>query len=163
MRGTSTTCVLLAVSMAMAGARSSRDPQGAEPMSNLAVVKQLHASTPYGQNLLHSPALADGAEWWAAGSRDRLPWAGSWRGRDGIAQFFAVLNRLMDYERFDAEEYIADGNSVAAIVAAAGHAIATGKPFESHIVRVYTFRDGKIVRVRNFYDTAAYERALAAP
>jgi predicted ester cyclase len=25
---------------------------------------------------------------------------------------------------------------------------------------VYTFRDGKIVRVRNFYDTAAYERAL---
>jgi hypothetical protein len=31
---------------------------------------------------------------------------------------------------------------------------------ESHIVRGYSFRGGKIVRVRNFYDTAAYERSL---
>lgn len=131
-------------------------------MTNLEVVKQLHSSRPYSQNLLRSPALADSAEWWAAGSRDRLPWAGTWRGRDGIAQFFEALNRVMDYDRFETEEYITEGGTVVAIIAAGGRAIATGRPFESHIVRVYTFEHGKIVRIRNYYDTAAYEHALAA-
>ncbi len=131
-------------------------------MTNLEIVKQLHSSRPYSQNLLRSPALADTAEWWAAGSRDRLPWAGTWRGRDGIAQFFEALSRVMDYERFEAEEYITEAGIVVAIIAAGGRAIATGRSFESHIVRVYTFENGKIVRIRNYYDTAAYERALEA-
>lgn len=135
---------------------------GSGSMTNLDVVKQLHGSRPYSQNLLRSPALADSAEWWAAGSRDRLPWAGTWRGRDGIAQFFEALNRVMDYERFETEEYITEGGTVVAIIAAGGRAIATGRPFESHIVRVYTFEHGRIVRIRNYYDTAAYERALEA-
>jgi ketosteroid isomerase-like protein len=67
----------------------------------------------------------------------------------------------MDYEKFDVEELISDGDHVVAIITAAGRAIRAGRPFVSHIVRVYAFRGGKIVRVRNFYDTAAYERALA--
>lgn len=49
---------------------------------------------------------------------------------------------------------------VIAIVLAAGRSIRTGRTFESHIVREYSFRGGRIVRVRNFYDTAAYERSL---
>jgi ketosteroid isomerase-like protein len=130
--------------------------------SNRKVVERFHQARPYSCALLASPALADNVEWWAAGSRDRLPWAGSWRGKIGVEEFFRVLNAEMDYERFDAEELISDGDHVIAIVSAAGHAIRTGRPFESHIVREYTFRNGKMVRVRNFYDTAAYERALAA-
>lgn len=30
----------------------------------------------------------------------------------------------------------------------------------SEIVRLYTFRNGKIVRVRNYYDTDSYVRAV---
>ena len=131
-------------------------------MSNLDVVKQIHSVRPYSQSLLRSNALADNAEWWAAGSRDRLPWAGTWHGRDGIAGFFEALNSAMDYDKFAAEEYVADGSAVVAIIAASGRAIPTNRPFESHIVRVYSFDGGKIVRIRNFYDTAAYERALAS-
>lgn len=75
-------------------------------------------------------------------------------------RFFETLNALMDYQRFEAEEYVAQDNTVVAIIAAAGRAIPTDRAFESHIVRLYTFATDKIVRVRNFYDTAAYERAL---
>ena len=122
----------------------------------------LHEARPYSRALLASPALSEDVEWWAAGSRDRLPWAGTWKGRDGIQDFFRALNAEMKYEKFVAEDLISDGDRVLAIVSAGGHAVRSRRPFESLIVREYTFRDGKIVRVRNFYDTAAYERAVGS-
>lgn len=39
---------------------------------------------------------------------------------------------------------------------------ARGGSFASEVVRVYDFRDGKIVRVRSFYDTGAYAWAMQA-
>ena len=129
--------------------------------SNRDIIDQLHKAKPYSRALLASPALAEDVEWWAAGLRETLPWAGTWRGRSGVAEFFRVLDAEMDYQKFDAEELISDSDHVIAVVTASGHAIRTGRPFESHIVREYLFRNGKIIRVRNFYDTAAYERALA--
>lgn len=129
--------------------------------TNRAIIEQLHKARPYSRALLASPALSEDVEWWAAGSRDRLPWAGTWRGKSGVAEFFRVLNAEMDYDKFEPEELISAGDHVIAIVSAAGRAIRTGRSFESHIVREYLFRDGKIVRVRNFYDTASYEHALA--
>lgn len=135
---------------------------GTRTQSNRAVIEELHRQPSYTKALLALPSLADDVEWWAAGSRDRLPWAGTWRGKAGVQEFFRVLNSEMKYEKFQAEELFADGDRVIAIVSAAGRATRTGRPFESHVVREYQFRDGRIVRVRNFYDTAAYERAFAA-
>lgn len=130
--------------------------------SNRRVIETLHQARPYSRALLSSPALAEDVEWWAAGSRERLPWAGTWKGKDGIQEFFRTLNSEMKYEKFVAEDLISDGDRVLAIVSAGGHAVRSGRPFETVIVREYTFREGKIARVRNFYDTAAYERALAS-
>lgn len=130
--------------------------------SNRAIIEELHRQPSYTKALLALPALADDVEWWAAGSRDRLPWAGTWRGKAAVQDFFRVLAREMKYEKFEAEELVAEGDRVIAIVSASGHAVRSGRPFESHVIREYQFRDGRIVRVRNFYDTAAYERALAA-
>jgi len=127
------------------------------------IVKRLHAASPYSKNLLASGLLAPDVEWWAAGPRDRLPWAGTWHGPDGVARFFEVLNSVMEYERFEGEQYLSGGEDVAVVVHAAGYAKQTGRPFESGIVRIYTFRGGKIVRVRNYYDTAAYIDALHPP
>lgn len=128
--------------------------------SNRAIIEELHRQPAYTKALLALPALADDVEWWAAGSRERLPWAGTWQGRAGVQEFFRVLGREMKYEKFAAEELVAEGDRVIALVSASGHAIRSGRPFESHIIREYQFRDGRIIRVRNFYDTAAYERAL---
>jgi len=141
-------------------AKSSPDAGGLPMADPVAIVKQLHAAKAYSKNLLASGLLAPDVEWWAAGPRDRLPWAGTWRGRDGVARFFEALNSVMEYERFEGEQYLSGGEEVAAIVQAAGHAKPTGRPFESAIVRVYTFSGGRIVRVRNYYDTAAYVDAL---
>jgi hypothetical protein len=66
----------------------------------------------------------------------------------GVRRWLAVLNGAMDYERFE-------------LVLGGGKAIATGKPFESEIVRIWTFRGGRAVKVRSYYDTQAYAAALA--
>src|SRR5215203_172989 len=78
--------------------------------------------------------LAPEVEWLVAGSPEVLPWAGVFRGPDGV--------------------------TVIEIVLAGGRARATGSAFESEVVRIWTFRGNEAIRVRSFYDTGAYERAV---
>lgn len=103
---------------------------------------------------------ADDIEWWAAGPREILPWAGTWRGKEEIARWFQVLNGAVTYDRWEAFEYVAQRETVVEFVRGAGTAKATGRRYESDIVRVWTFRDGKLARVRSFYDTAKYVEAM---
>jgi ketosteroid isomerase-like protein len=71
-----------------------------------------------------------------------------------------VLDEHMEYDRFEPVEFFADGETVIEIVLAGGRARATGRSFQSEVVRIWTFHEGKAVRVRSFYDTHAYERAF---
>ncbi len=127
----------------------------------LADVKALHARE--GGLLARSSLfdlVADDVEWYVLGSPDELPWAGTFRGSEGVRRWLEVLDEHMEYERFEPLEFFADGDTVLEIVFAAGHARATGIAFESEVVRIWTFREGKAVRVRSYYDTRAYERAF---
>jgi ketosteroid isomerase-like protein len=104
--------------------------------------------------------VAEEIEWWAAGPPDLLPWAGSFRGQDGIRRWFEALRGAVEYDQFEPQDLIAEGESVVEVIQAAGHARSTGRRFESTIARIWTIRDGKVVRVRSFYDTYAYVSAL---
>ena len=112
------------------------------------------------QRLRDSGLLADTAVWWVAGRREILPFAGTWRGLGGVAEFHRVLDATMRYDKVELEEYLVSGNQVGVMFFGEGVARATGKPFRSEIVRLYTFDGGRIVRVRNFYDTDSYVRAV---
>jgi ketosteroid isomerase-like protein len=104
--------------------------------------------------------LAPDAEWWVSGSPERLPFAGTFRGPEGFDHWRSALSAAVTYERFRVADEIASGDEVVHIIDAAGHANATGRPYASQVVRVFTVRDGRIVRVRSYFDTAAYEAAL---
>lgn len=62
----------------------------------------------------------------------------------------------MAYEGFEAREHFAEDDQVAIVI----RARQSGRPFGSEIVGIYTFRSGRITRVRNYYDTASYAPAL---
>jgi ketosteroid isomerase-like protein len=115
--------------------------------ANFAAVRSLHVGAGLSRDRLWA-LLADDVEWYALGSLDVLPWAGTVRGHEVVRRWLAVLNEAMDYERFE-------------VVLGGGKAVATGKPFESEIVRIWTFRGGRAVKVRSYYDTQAYATALA--
>ncbi len=127
----------------------------------VAAVKALHARE---GGLLERSSLfdlvAENVEWYVLGSPEKLPWAGTFHGPDGVRRWMELLDEHMEYERFEPLEFFADGETVVEIVMAGGRARATGRSFESEVVRIWMFREGKAVRVRSFYDTGAYERAL---
>ena len=104
--------------------------------------------------------LADDAEWWVMGDPTVLPFAGSYRGPDGFAEWRRRLSAAVTYGRFEVIEHIADGDQVVEVIEAAGTANATGRSYESRVVRIFTVRDGRIVRVQSFFDTAEYAKAL---
>jgi ketosteroid isomerase-like protein len=128
--------------------------------ANVAAVRALHVGAGLSRDRLWA-LLADDVEWYALGSPDVLPWAGTVRGHEGVRRWLAVLNEAMDYERFDLVEVVDAGDVVVEVVLGGGKAVATGKPFESEIVRIWTFRGGRAVKVRSYYDTQAYAAALA--
>lgn len=131
------------------------------PSERLAAVQALHGRE--GGLLARSSLfdlVADDVEWYVLGSPDELPWAGTFRGSDGVRRWMEVLDEHMEYERFEPVEFFADRDAVIEIVFAAGRARSTGKAFESEVVRIWTFREGKAVRVRSYYDTGEYARAL---
>ena len=128
----------------------------------LDAVRWIHEGRGIIQRFSDSGALADSVEWIVPGPPETLPFAGTWRGIAGIAEFQRRLEATMRYDRVDLREYVASANNVAAIFIGEGVARATGRPFRSEILRLYTFDSlgAKIVRVRNFYDTNAYVRAV---
>ena len=129
---------------------------------NRDAVRQLHDQDESGR-LRRDPLfelLGENVEWEALGPVDLFPWAGTHRGHDGVRRWFELLNAAMAYERFELLELYADGATVVEVIAAAGKARATGTPFASEVVRIWTFRNGKAVRVRSYYDTHVYAAAL---
>lgn len=129
---------------------------------NLRLIRRLHRGESYSKNLLASGLLTDKTLWWAAGPPEVLPWAGAWRGREKIAQWFKTLDGAMEYDRFEPAESIAEGNKVVILYRAHGRARSTGKEFKSDIVRIYTLSRGRLVEARSYYDTASYAAALGA-
>ncbi|HUP63476.1 MAG TPA: nuclear transport factor 2 family protein [Thermoanaerobaculia bacterium] len=127
---------------------------------HLEAIAFIHGGRSIIQRARESGALADNVEWWVAGPSEILPFAGTWRGIEGVAEFQKKLSETMRYDKVELQRYIVSGDDVAAIFVGEGVARATGKPFRSEIVRLYTFASGKVVRVRNYYDTAAYIKAV---
>src|SRR2546425_9552085 len=59
-------------------------------------------------------------------------------------------------------DWLVKADTVVEFVRASGVAKTTGQHYESDIVRIWTIRDGKVVKVGSFYDTAAYAIAIDA-
>lgn len=138
-----------------------RGQLSAQEQRNFELVRQVHEpGLGLIQRLRDSGLLAQGAEWWVAGPPEILPFAGTWKGLEGVAEFQHHLGQTMRYDRVELQRYLVSGDDVAAIFLGEGIARVTGRPFRSEIVRMYTFRDRKIIRVRNYYDTAAYVAAV---
>ncbi len=94
-----------------------------------------------------------------AGVAPEIPTAKEWRGKAGVAEFFQKLAAQQTFQVFEPREFIAQGNSVVVL----GHyectATGSGKKFASDWVMIFTLRDGKLIRFREFADSAAANAA----
>jgi ketosteroid isomerase-like protein len=101
----------------------------------------------------------DNAEWVSPES-DYIPFAGTFRGKQGIAEFFSKLDANVQPIRFEPREFIAEGDKVVVLGQATWQVKASGRSFDTPWVHVFNMRDGKMARFEAFSDTAAGERAF---
>lgn len=109
--------------------------------------------------------LTDDVEWFTPGP-SQIPYAGTFRGKGGVTEFFRILSQNEDVQIFEPEHFFADGDTVIALGRYAARVKDTGRTAQADWVHQFTFRDGKIAKYREYFDTAkfaqAYERAGAA-
>src|SRR5215203_3756811 len=141
--------------------RDSTKQLTAQEKNHFNIVTQFHSEMGYIKKFIESGKMSEDVEWFVPGPKNILPFAGLWKGVAGITEFNRLLDSTMRYDKVEIKEYVVDGDQVAAIFWAEGIAKGTGKPFKSEVLRLYTFKGGKIIKVRNFYDTASYVSAVS--
>ncbi|MFC9297262.1 nuclear transport factor 2 family protein [Streptomyces sp. NPDC057011] len=93
-----------------------------------------------------------------------LPYAGDWRGPEGIERFMAVMGEAWRSIEFLDQHRMIDGPDVVVTSRVRFVARATGRSLETRIVQLMTVRDGKITEIRPFYwDPPAVAAALQGP
>ncbi|MET9323007.1 nuclear transport factor 2 family protein [Streptomyces sp. NPDC003038] len=93
-----------------------------------------------------------------------LPYAGDWRGPDGIERFMAVMGEVWQSVEFLDQRRIIDGQDVVVTSRVRFVARASGRALDTTIVQLMTVRDGRIREIRPFYwDPAAVSAVLERP
>ncbi len=102
--------------------------------------------------------LSEDVEWHFQGPED-IPYAGTFRGRDGVREFMEMIGQYVTAEEFVVDEVFSVGDRVIAL----GHermlVKKTGKTFSMGWADIYTIRDGRIVRFTEYTDTGAMLKA----
>jgi ketosteroid isomerase-like protein len=85
--------------------------------------------------------------------------AGTWRGFDGVQACFDKLRRDQENHAVEILEFVAERDKVVVRLHVKGRSLRTGKPFESDIIHYFSIENGRIVRLLDFFDTAALAEA----
>jgi ketosteroid isomerase-like protein len=103
--------------------------------------------------------LTDDVDWWLAGPEEILPWAGTRRGREQVGRFLVAFPETLEIQAFEPRTFVAQGD----LVVVHGHEVARVKPTDrlcaTEWVMVFTLRNGRVARFRQYHDTAAWVAA----
>ena len=94
---------------------------------------------------------APDAEWMAARED---PDAATHRGVEAIGAYFAQWFGAFEESKLQVVETIDAGDKVFAWVTFSGRGIRSGAPVELQQAQIFSFRDGKVVRVEEYFDRA---------
>jgi ketosteroid isomerase-like protein len=81
--------------------------------------------------------------------------AGTWRGHDGVQACLRKLQADQENESVQVVEFVAERDKVVVLLHVKGKSLASGKTFETDIIHYFTIKDGRIVSLLDFFDTAA--------
>jgi ketosteroid isomerase-like protein len=95
---------------------------------------------------------------------EQSPLAGTYRGTEGVLEFFRRLFEVWDEGelRREPEELRMVGDRVLAVLRVHARFSATGIELDEHWADLWTVRDGKVMRVQVFTDPAEALRAAEA-
>lgn len=126
--------------------------------TNTNLVQQAYQSVGTGDVASLLNLLAEDV-FWQLPEMPNVPFAGIWRGRQQVGQFFSRMAETQDILEFQPEEFIAQGNTVVALGKFTMHIKATGKHARSAWAHVWTFEAGKVIAMREHVDSLAVNQA----
>lgn len=89
-----------------------------------------------------------------------VPFAGIYRGRDGVRRFIGLLSAELRWEDFRLDDLMIDGSKAVVRWHAPMTIRRTGKRFVFHLVDHIQVREGTIVALDEWFDTAAAAEVL---
>ncbi len=104
-------------------------------------------------------SLTDDIDWQLLGPTE-LPIAGLRKGKPEVQRFFKQVAELWNFERFEPRQYIEQGDIVIALGYYSGTAKGSGRKFAAEWSHVFTVKNGKIAKFREYTDTANLIGAL---
>ena len=128
--------------------------------ANVQVVKSAYAAFQRGDVAAILALVDDNVEWHGVkGGEGVAPHAGLRRGKPAVAEFFQQVGSSLEFTKFEPREFIAQGDQVVAIGDYAAKVKATGRSMASDWVMVFTVRNGKVTRFREWTDSAQLVKA----
>ncbi len=127
---------------------------------NVQLVQSLYAAFARGDIQAALDTFSDDVDLQHPMSTDIWPWAGKLRGREQVGRFFAGLGEVAEWEQFEPQECIAQGNRVVGTVYERLRLRSNGRLLENEMVNLFTVKDGKVVQMRIYEDTAPIIAAI---
>ena len=130
---------------------------------NVSIVRQAYEDYRHGNLGKIKAALADDVSWRVVGEQNSFAPFGEWRTPDGALDYFDRLAKMLDTERLELEEFVAEGDTVIVTGRTFGVIKASRKKVEVEWIHVFKLKDGKITSYREFLDTARLLAAARVP
>ena len=96
---------------------------------------------------------------WELPETENVPFARTYKGRAGAADFFKQLGEHQDPVSFNPREFIAQGDKVVVLGDYAWKVKKNGREFKGDFAHVFTYKDGKAIAFKEYLDTAAISAA----
>ena len=90
---------------------------------------------------------------WSSAENPDVPIAGTFKGREGVKNFFGEVSGNVDYSNFEPKEFFSDKDAVVVLGHHTGQVKKTGKTFDHDWCVVFKLRDGKVYKYNIFVDT----------
>ena len=105
-------------------------------------------------------ALQDDDVVWRLPGAPAVPYAGEYHGKDGVMRFFQNISEAAAFEDFEVKAIAAEDDRVIVIGSERLRSNATGKKVVNDWAMYWTLRDGLVVSMTSFEDTAALAEAF---
>ncbi len=107
-------------------------------------------------------ALDDSIVWRRTqGAASYVSMAGEHRGKAAVQEFFRLVDEYEQFDVFDPQEFIAQGDKVIVLGRYTVVIKTTGRKVDCDWVMVYTMKNGKVVKFQEFSDSAGINAAFS--
>ena len=127
---------------------------------NIQIVQDLYSAFGRGDAPAILNLLAEDIDWFFNGRPSDVPFAGQRQGHAQMIEFFTIVGQSCAVLAFGPHEIMAFDDKVLSLGNERVQVRATGKIFGTEWAHLFTIQEGKIVKLREYYDTATMAEAF---